>query len=140
MLVKDFLYNKKLPLMTKALDSYALRQQTTAKNIANADTPNYRPERVRFEELFHNEEVVLKGVETNSGHIPLGKVNSGVPVGEKEYRDIPEAEVFFSGENHVNLDKEMAESAENQIRFRLVSKMVSKYFNGISNSIKGTNS
>lgn len=140
MLVKDFLFNKKLPLMTKALDSYALRQQTTAKNIANADTPNYRPERVKFEELFHNEEVVLKGVETKSGHIPLGKVNSGVPAGEKEYRDIPDAEVFFSGENHVNLDKEMAESAENQIRFRLVSKMVNKYFSGISSSIKGTNS
>lgn len=139
MLVKDFLFNTKLPLMNKALDSYALRQQTTAKNIANADTPNYRPERVRFEELFHNEEVVLKGVETKSGHIPLGRANSGPPMGQKEFRDIPEAVVFFSGENHVNLDREMAESAENQIRFRLVTKMVNKYFNGISSSIKGTN-
>ena len=46
--------------MNKALDAYALRQQTFAKNIANADTPNYRPEKVEFEELFHREEVVLK--------------------------------------------------------------------------------
>ncbi|TNE34151.1 flagellar basal body rod protein FlgB [bacterium] len=139
MLVKDFLFNKKLPLMNKALDAYALRQQTTAKNIANADTPNYRPERVRFEELFHNEEIVLKGSETEKGHIPLGANISGPPSGEKENRNIPEAEIFFSGDNHVNIDREMAESAENQIRFRLVSKMVGKYFNGISNSIKGTN-
>lgn len=139
MIVKDYLFGSKLPLMTKALDSYALRQQTTAKNIANSDTPNYRPERVRFEELFHNEEVVLKGTESKSGHIPVGNFGKGAPSGEKEFRDIPEAEVFFSGENHVNLDREMSESAENQIRFRLVSKMVQKYFAGISSSIKGTN-
>lgn len=140
MIVKDYLFGNRLPLLTKALDSYALRQQTTAKNIANADTPNYIPERVKFEEFFHNEEIVLKGTETKSGHIPVGSLGKGVHGGEKEYRDIPEAEVFFSGENHVNLDREMSESAENQIRFRLVAKMVNRYFSGISNSIKGTNS
>ena len=139
MIVKDFLFNKKLPLLDKALDSYALRQQTFAKNIANADTPDYRPERVKFEEYFHDEEVVLKGVETKSGHIPLGNVGPAVKAGDKELRSIPDAEVYFSGENHINIDKEMAESAENQIRFRLVAKMVNKYFSGISNSIKGTN-
>lgn len=139
MLIKDFLFNKKLPLMDKALDAYALRQQTTAKNLANANTPNYVPERVKFEEFFHNEEVVLKGAETKEGHIPIGANRPGIHTGEKEYRDIPEAEIFFSGDNHVNIDKEMMESAENQIRFRLVSKMVGKYFNGLSNSIKGTN-
>lgn len=139
-MIKDFMFSKKVPLMNKALDAYALRQQTFAKNIANADTPNYRPEKVEFEELFHREEVVLKGVETKSKHMKIGDLQNGVPSGEKDVRDIPDAEVYFSGENHVNLDREMAKSAENQIRFRLVSKMVNKYFTGLSSAIKGTNS
>lgn len=138
-MINDFLYSGKVPFLNKALDAYALRQQTFAKNIANADTPNYRPERVKFEELFHREEVVLKGVETKTGHIEIGNLQKGAPSGEKDVQDIPDAEIFFSGENHVNLDKEMSKSAENQIRFRMASKMVNKYFTGLSSAIKGRN-
>ncbi|RMF32645.1 MAG: hypothetical protein D6747_08745 [Chlorobiota bacterium] len=46
--VRDYLFREKLPLMSTALEAYALRQRTIAKNIANATTPGYRPERVRF--------------------------------------------------------------------------------------------
>jgi flagellar basal-body rod protein FlgB len=39
-------------LMLKALDGLSMRQVATAQNIANADTPGYRPLRVTFEKAL----------------------------------------------------------------------------------------
>ena len=41
-------------LIIKALDGLALRQSYTAQNIANADSPNYTPVRVTFEESLRS--------------------------------------------------------------------------------------
>jgi len=127
--------------MNRAMDAYALRQQTTAKNIANASTPHYRPERVRFEELFHKQNVVISGAKTqgsDSVNIPIGKRTGDAEEGVKAEREIPEPDIFFSGETHVNIDKEMSEMAQNQIRFRFVSLRTKSYFQGMSNAITGT--
>ena len=136
-MIKDFIFNQRVPLLNRAMDAYALRQQTAAKNIANADTPHYRPEKVKFEELFHNEEIVLRGSQSSSKHLQIGNYSPNPPTGEKELAAIPEAEVYFAGENHVNIDKEMSELAQNQIRFRLTSQMVRKYFSDLSSAISG---
>lgn len=37
-------------LIAKALDGLTARQEATAQNIANANSPGYRPIRVRFED------------------------------------------------------------------------------------------
>ena len=37
-------------LINKALDGLSLRAQATAQNVANANSPNYRPVRVTFED------------------------------------------------------------------------------------------
>jgi flagellar basal-body rod protein FlgB len=39
-------------LLAKALDGLALRQQAIAHNIANAQSPDFAPVRVRFEEAL----------------------------------------------------------------------------------------
>ncbi|MFM2411382.1 MAG: hypothetical protein RL481_2210 [Pseudomonadota bacterium] len=41
-------------LILKALDSLSLRATVTAQNIANANSPNYRPMRVSFEEALRS--------------------------------------------------------------------------------------
>lgn len=40
------------PLIVKALDGLSARAIVTAQNIANANTPGYRPMRVTFEEAL----------------------------------------------------------------------------------------
>jgi flagellar basal-body rod protein FlgB len=142
MVFRQHMFKKGLPLMNRAMDAYALRQQTTAKNIANASTPHYRPERVKFEELFHKQNVVISGTETSSGgasmNIPIGKTTGDAEEGIKAERNIPEPDIFFSGETHVNIDKEMSEMAQNQIRFSFVSQRTKAYFRGMSNAITGS--
>ncbi len=139
MVFRNHLFKDRLPLMNRALDAYAVRNRTTAKNIANVNSPHYRPENVKFEEFFQNQEVVVKGESSDGGvSIPLGKVEYEDVEGEVQNAPVPKPEIYFSGETHVNIDREMSKMAENQIRFRFGSLMVNKFFRGMSSSIFGT--
>ena len=140
MSVRDLMFRGRLPLLNRAMDTYALRQKTIAQNIANATTPNYRPERVRFEEEFQKRQgVAARGETTDTRHIPMGTPKAGDVEGTAEDAAVPRPEVFFSGESHVNIDKEMAQLAENQIRFRFASRMTARFFKGMQSAIKGVN-
>ncbi|MEN3027251.1 MAG: flagellar basal body protein, partial [Chlorobiota bacterium] len=77
MKIRAWLFRERLPLLNRALDAYALRQRVIAENIANATTPNYRPHRVRFEELFQRHYGVSnRGIRTDDRHIPIGPPNA----------------------------------------------------------------
>jgi flagellar basal-body rod protein FlgB len=138
MLLRNHLFSQRAPIMNRALDTYALRQRTISKNIANVDSPHYRPENVKFEEYFNNQEVVLKGETPNSNHIPIGAVSTNDVQGEVGQAPVPKPEVYFSGETHVNIDKEMSNMAQNQIRFRFTSQMMGRLFKGMTAAITGT--
>lgn len=137
MVFRYHLFKEGVPLMNRALDTYATRQRTVSKNIANANSPHYRPERVKFEEFFQEQDVVIKGAKSDGVHIPVGKPDTIDIKGEVNPRSIPDPEIYFSGETHVNIDKEMSEMAQNQIRFRFASLRMSGFFNGLSSSITG---
>lgn len=136
--VNDRLFQGNMPLYSRALDAYALRQRTIAKNIANATSPGYRPERVRFEEEFQESQNMLRGTRSEGGHTSIGPRPPGDVAGEREDAPIPKPEVYFAGESHVNIDKEMSEMAQNQIRFRLASRLTQRYFSGLQSAIRGT--
>lgn len=123
--------------MQTALDAYALRQQTIAKNIANATSIDYTPEKVKFEEFFQQAQTATSGIKTNEMHIDIGKPLTNLVKPVKEQADVPKAEILFSGESHVNIDKEMAELAQNQIRFRLVSRTLKNYMLALQTAITG---
>lgn len=123
--------------MNRAIDTYALRQTVISKNIANATSPHYRPEAVKFEEFFNEAQSVAKGTKTDERHISLGGKSPGEIEGEVQQAAVPKPEVYFSGDTHVNIDKEMSKLAENQIRFRYISKTLKSYFQGLNNAITG---
>ncbi|MGE5479317.1 MAG: flagellar basal body rod protein FlgB [Chloroflexota bacterium] len=138
MIFKDHLFGERVPLMSKALGAYSLRQQVASRNIANADSPHFRPEAVKFEELFDEGEVVLSGAQSEGESIPIGRINDEAVSAEKTDAAVPEPEIYFSGETHVNIDKEMSALAQNQIKYRFASQMMGKYFKGLSSSITGS--
>lgn len=140
MVFRNHLFKGKVQLLNRSLDAYALRQRTIGKNIANATSTDYRPEKVRFEELFHKQKVAIKGLRSEEMHIPFGRLDDSEIEGDVAKSGIPQPEVYFSGENHVNIDREMAELAQNQIRFRFASQSLGKYFKGLSGAITGSSS
>ena len=137
--LNDYLFKEKLPLLNKAANAYSLRQTTIANNIANATSLNYKPQQVKFEELFQNSKTVAIGIKTDGAHIAIGQTSPKAADAEVVDANIPEAQQFFSGESHVNIDKEMANLAENQIRFRFATNMLKKYFQGMQSAIRGIN-
>lgn len=136
-MIDDYLFSGRLPLLNRALDAYTMRQHISSKNIANANTPNYRPERVKFEEEFQKAQIALKGKRSTPMHIPIGPPAPGSVKAEEINATIPRPEIFFSGDTHVNIDREMADLAENQIRYRMVTRITNGYFRSMQSAIKG---
>ena len=134
MKIDDFLYKNKIPLLNSALDTYALRMTTAAKNIANVNTVGYKSERVRFEELF-SEQLEIQGKRTNVKHIPVGRLPDGTY--DIQERQVPQTEIMKSGENDLDIDKEMSEVAQTQIKFQFASQSVNKYFKLLGAAITG---
>ncbi|NPA66426.1 MAG: flagellar basal body rod protein FlgB [Epsilonproteobacteria bacterium] len=115
-------------LMKEALDYRAIRQDMIASNIANADTPYYRPKDIRFEEklvdeknkLFHKEDHQLQMAKTSANHLD-----------SIDERSSSQAKIFFrdghtarNDGNSVDLDVETSEMAKNSVMYNaLVSGM-----------------
>lgn len=136
MSVRMLLFKERLPLMHKALDAYSMRLTAIAENIANVNTVGYSPQRVKFEELFQKNISQMKLPGENYS-LKFNQYNNEVfePIVQTE--KVAPDEMYFSGQSNVNIDKEMAELAETQIRYRLVSRLLKRYFAGLNSAITG---
>lgn len=130
----------KIPLLSKALQVYSKRHDVISSNIANITTPGYHAQHVVFEEELSSAmgEPTLNGTQTSEKHLPIG--TSSVTDSSPQITESGESlngDPLASGVNDVDIDKEMAEMAKNQIRFRFAARMISDTFKGIQKSIRG---
>jgi len=108
-------------LVAKALDYRAMRQDMIASNIANADTPFYKPRDIRFEdalaqkknEIFHNNSDKLELAQTDSKHIPLKNESSSTKA-TTFFRD---GHMARNDGNSVDIDIETTEMSKNSVMF-----------------------
>ncbi|MFN3269983.1 MAG: flagellar basal body rod protein FlgB [Candidatus Kapaibacteriota bacterium] len=136
MSVRMLLFKDRLPLMHKALDAYSMRLTAVAENIANVNTVGYSPKRVKFEEFFQKNISQLKNFE-NANPFEIVENRAEIVEPKVEIENVPESQKYFSGQSNVNIDKEMAELAETQIRYRFVSRLLKRYFAGLNSAITG---
>ena len=130
------IFNKtKVPLLSRALDAYSLRHKAIASNIANVGTSGYQPQTVKFEEEL-SEALRANGM-AMSGASPQEEQNLPRPKLESADDSTARGELF-SGTNEVDIDHEMAQLAQNQIRFRYAAKLLGETFRGLQKSIRGT--
>lgn len=94
-----------------------MRHGVLSNNVANADTPNYKRSDVSFESLLRAQESGLQptlGAKmTNSRHIPFG-MTAATPQAVKVE---DHSTAMNNNGNNVDIDREMALSAENQLRY-----------------------
>lgn len=107
----------KLNLFNQALTASWMKNQAISNNISNVNTPNYKRETVEFEELLQNAmgNAVGPMVRTHEKHMPYTQ-----SVEPRIVKD--ESTSFRKDGNNVNIDTEMAELAENQIRYEAITK------------------
>jgi flagellar basal-body rod protein FlgB len=134
MIIKDQIINKTgIPLYKDLLRITSSTQKLTSANIANVSTPGFQAKSVDFKKEM---QAALKKKKinlevTNPRHIP--------PVGKpKSIKIITDTENSnASGVNNVDIDKEMAQLAENQILYSYGSRMMAKQFNTLRGVIRG---
>ncbi len=111
-------------VLENVLDYTALKQKVIGQNIANSETIGYKRRDVEFKDLFNkgiNEPLPLKGANDKSKlRIVIDESNDNI-----------------SGFNNVDVNREMAELAENTIMFKFAAKKINAYFRSLQSVIKG---
>jgi len=117
-------------LMQSALDFRAARQDMIAGNIANADTPFYRPRDVRFEEvlaqksasIFADKSQTLAMSRTDGAHLEgIDSQSNAKPT--TFFRD---GHMARNDGNSVDLDVETTEMAKNSTMFNALTAALKK--------------
>lgn len=126
------------PIMTvleKGLDASSLRQKVLSDNIANVDTPNFKRSDVDFQQIL-GEALGEPGTNlplnvTSTQHIQgvLGSGQTGV------VKD--ETTTFRNDGNNVDIDREMANVAENSLYYNSVTQTVSNQLGLLRMAIDG---
>ncbi len=101
------------------------RQKVLAQNIANADTPNYRPSDVKpvnFSEVYRMQQQQVRPAMTQAGHLPPSTPVAKFAV-EKDRRPFETA----PDGNGVVLEDQMLRLAETQGDFGTTSTLYRKY-------------
>ena len=112
-------------IMSKSLDAYWLRNDAITHNVANVDTPNYKRQEVRFEELLKEQMNDMKDV--SEGRMPASRLKSISDIKPELYEQEPNMKYRLDG-NNVDIDNEMAEIAKNTMRYNVVTSQLNKQF------------
>ena len=123
--------------LKKGLDAWAMRQRAHAQNIANAETPGYKRVVVDFESKLRE---ALRGGEgsiarTDPRHIPSTEADiENISLQVRRESIDPNG----NGINGVDIDREMAEMAETQLRFMAATELLKRRYEGLKSAIRGS--
>ena len=110
-------------VLAMALDGVSERQQVTANNIANVDTPDFRATSVDFESSLRS---------ALSGGGVEGAAQSGLQISTTP-TDTP---VGANG-NNVDLRKETLAAVQSQYQYQLLSRAVTDRFSLVRDALSG---
>ncbi|UCD17467.1 MAG: flagellar basal body rod protein FlgB [Candidatus Zixiibacteriota bacterium] len=121
-----------VPLLKKFLDLSSVRHKLISGNIANVSTPGYRGKDIDFHGELQKvayRKGGIKGALTHPNHLPTGQsAESGPDIIVDKSRET-------NGINNVNIDREMANLAENQIYFSVGAKLLANQFQALRKAI-----
>ena len=130
------IFNQTMSVLEKALDLRSVKHNSIVSNIANMDTPNYKA----FD--FVVEEELDKLMRSENG-IELRRTQPGHFSGNGDHLDNNKIEIDSRREmtaradgNSVNIDKEMANLAENNLMYNALAEIMSKKCQGLKEAIK----
>ncbi|WP_042144844.1 flagellar basal body rod protein FlgB [Paucisalibacillus sp. EB02] len=127
------LFSGTINTLQQSLNYSSIKNQTIASNIANVDTPNYKAKDVVFKDILQNElSSSLAAKKTNPRHLPFDQEH------RSSYQIVQRNNTTFNHNgNNVDIDKEMAELAQNQIYYQSLVDRINGKFNSLQTVIKG---
>ena len=125
----SFLTNKSLENL---IQYSSLKNKVISENIANIGSKNYQRKDVSFKNILaENMQSAIKS--TNTRHL---QADANATKSDKFEISVERSEDNISGVNNVDIDREMAELAENSLRFKFASRKLGKYYKNIQDVIK----
>jgi flagellar basal-body rod protein FlgB len=128
------LFGSHIEVTAKVLDLRLERQNVVMSNIANVNTPDYKPVRLEFEKQLQsalNLDMNGKMARTEQGHMP-SKFNAETFEGEEEQPFDPR---YTYGEDTVDMDEEVTQMAKNAMMYNALTQVISKNFSGLEKVI-----
>lgn len=126
------LFSNTISTLEHALNYSSMKQKVVSQNIANVDTPNYKAKDVSFKAAF--EQAMGKTIEayrSDSRHFEFAGKNAQQGITVKNSLN------YNENGNSVDLDKEMAELATNQIYYNALTERINGKFNSLQSVIRG---
>jgi flagellar basal-body rod protein FlgB len=134
----DGIFNTTVAVLGKSIDLRARNQNLISSNVANAETPNYVPKTLAFEdELQGALKSGSKGTPamTNARHLPLKGSSSRLQSVTGRVVETPSKSPGKDG-NAVELESEMSKMAENQIMYNASVQILSKQFGELRTALR----
>lgn len=126
------LFDKTTNALGSSINFRSLKQDVTSSNIANAETPGYKAKKMDFEQAL-SRAVDISGLSKLSvehpDHFAVGG-SSFLNVRADVYEN-PDITVTNDG-NTVDLEREMAELAENTIMYKAAVELINKKLAGLA--------
>ena len=134
------LFDRNFTILEKGLNAYSTRAEALTNNIANVNTPNYKRQDIQFEnimqEALSDKHIKLPGKVTNRKHIPIQKKPKLDNVRERVITE--NSTIMRNDRNNVDIEKEQAEFAKNNIRYQFATGNISTRFGLLKSAIKGS--
>jgi flagellar basal-body rod protein FlgB len=130
-------------ILQKSLSGLTTRQRALAENVANADTPGYKRVEVSYEKQLSD---AVDGLASGGDELPLktddarqftlGPLSLGAL--KPEIRTI-EDESYRNDGNNVDIEEQMSNMAETNIRYNTMASLTQHNFDRVKNLLKEIN-
>lgn len=118
--------------LENSLHYSTIKNKAISNNIANVDTPNYKAQNISFQSMLNEASNKLDLKKTNIKHF------SKSDIGNKQHSITTNSYTTYNHNgNNVDIDKEMADLAENQIFYRSLVDRLNGKFQTMQTVIRG---
>lgn len=126
------MFGKTTDALSASINFRSLKQNVTSTNIANAETPGFKAKKMDFEQAL-SRAVDIQGLGRmhvdHGDHIPInGGSISNVTADVYENPDV----TMTNDGNTVDLEREMADLAENTIMYKAAIQLINKKLAGMA--------
>ena len=132
------LFGGAISTLSRSLDLRARKHEMTLNNVANADTPNYKPFAMNVEKALQKDTQAVASTRlqrTDGQHLPGRQMPDDPPSGPALSAD--ESLLLRGDRNGVDIDAEMTALAKNSLLYKASAQIVASKFKGLKNAITG---
>ncbi len=136
----SLLFDQTLTTAARALNLRARRHELIISNLANADTPGYKAFHLEMDKAIAAQtrtHPTVSLAKTHPNHIPVGTARQDNLQQHIVQTDDPNT--MRGDGNTVNMEREMASLAENQLMYKASAQIVAKKFQSLKGVITGGN-